>query len=203
MTNCLACQYPKNDKLNNHMYRYALLKEFGLNFTYTLETDSHCPKVAKHHIKKAKKAEKKKKKDKKANKDTPTAASNLPIPSTNWILRTSAQTGRNATNPFTTVGKGGSKTTSKAEAKQVQANNSDRQAKASQDDADALVDAEEKEKPTGSSCKALARRGFNFNGRNGNNNGEIFQFVDSHTAANDLKNNLDDYFYPIYSKLEK
>ena len=35
MTNYLACRYPKNDKLNHHMQRCTLLKEFGLNITYT------------------------------------------------------------------------------------------------------------------------------------------------------------------------
>ena len=202
MTNCLACRYPKSDKLNHHMHRCTLLKEFGLNFTYTPETDIHRPKVAKHHVEKAKKAEKKKK-DKKANEDTPSAASNPPTPSTTSIPHTLAQTGRNALNPFTTVGKNGSKTTLEAEAKKAEANNLGRQAKASQDEADALVDAEEKEKPTGSARKTSIRRGFNFDGHNGDNNGGVFQFVISHTAANDLKNDLDDYFHPIYSKLEK
>ena len=89
MTNCLACRYPKNDKLNHNMHRCTLLKEFGLNFTYTLETNIHRPKVAKHHVEKVKKA-KKKKKDKKANKDTPTAASNPPTPSTTSVPHTSA-----------------------------------------------------------------------------------------------------------------
>ena len=156
MTNYLACRYPKNEKLNHHIHRCTLLKEFGLNFTYTPETDIHRPKVAKHHVEKAKKAEKKKK-DKKANEDTPSAASNPPTPSTTSIPHTLAQTGRNALNPFTTVGKNGSKTTLEAEAKKAEANNLGRQAKASQDEADALVDVEEKEKPTGSACNQRIR----------------------------------------------
>jgi len=154
----------------------------------------HRPKVAKHHNKKAKKAEKKKKKEKKSNKATPAAAPN-PSASTsnnNSIPHTSAQGERDAANPFFTVGKGGSKTTSEAEAKQAEANNLARQAKASQDEADALVNAEEHEKPTGSARKASTRRGFNFDGRNGDNSGGVFQFVDSHTASNDFKNNVDD-----------
>ena len=167
------------------MNRCTLLKELGLNFTYTPKTDIHRLKVVKHHVKKAKKVEKKKKQGKKANEDTPTAASNPPTPSTTSIFDTSAQTGRNATNPFTMVGKNGSKMTSEVEAKQAEANNLASQAKASQDEADALVDVEEKEKPTGSARKASTRRGFSFHGRNGDNDGGVFEFVDSYTAANE------------------
>ena len=104
---------------------------------------------------------------------------------------------------FTTVGKNGSNTNSEAEAKQAKANNIARQAKESQEEADALADAEEKEKPTESARKATSRRGFNFDGHNSDDDGGVFQFVDSHTAANDLKNDLDDYIQPIYSKLNK
>mmetsp|Transcript_28205 Transcript_28205/g.31997 ORF Transcript_28205/g.31997 Transcript_28205/m.31997 type:complete len:160 (-) Transcript_28205:565-1044(-) len=57
MTHCLACQYLKNDKCIHRMQRCTLLKEFGLNFMYTPETDIHRQKVAKHHKEKAKKAE--------------------------------------------------------------------------------------------------------------------------------------------------
>ena len=114
-----------------------------------------------------------------------------------------AQAGRDAANPFTTIRKGGSKTTLEAEAKEAEANNLVRQAKASQDEADALVDAEENEKPTGSAHKVSTRRGFNFDRRDGDNDGGVFQFVDSHTASNDFKNDVGEYFHPIYSKLEK
>ena len=148
MTNCLACRYPKNDRCNHHMQRCTLLKEFGLNFTYTPETSIHRPKVAKHHKEKAKKAEKLKK-EKKANEETPAAASNLFTSNTNPIPTTSAQTGRDAANLFVTIGKGGSKTTLEAEAKQAEANNLARQAKVSQDEANALVEVEENKKPTG------------------------------------------------------
>ena len=123
MTNCLACRYPKNDKLNHHMQQCTLLKEFCLNITYTPETNIHCPKVTKHHVEK--------KKDKKANEATPAAASNPTTSSTNSIHHTSAQAGRDAANTFTTVGMGGSKTTLEAEAKQAEANNLACQAKAS------------------------------------------------------------------------
>jgi len=75
-----------------------------------------------------------------------------------------AQTERDAGNPFTTVGKGGSKTTLEAEAKQTEANNLARQAKPSQNEANALVEAEGNEKPTGSVRKASTQRGFNFEG---------------------------------------
>ena len=96
--------------------------------------------------------------------------------------------------------KGGSKTTSKAEAKQAEANNLARQAKTSQDEADILVEAEENKKPTGLVRKATARRGFNFDGGIG---GNLFQFLDNHTASKDFKNDVDEYFHSIYSKLEK
>ena len=111
------------------------------------------------------------------------------------------QTGRKATNPFITVGKNGGNATSEVEAKQAEANNLVCQAKASQEEADALAAAEEK--PTGSVGKASSQRSFNFDGRNGDGDGDVFQFVDSHTTVNDLKNDIDDYFQPIYSKLEK
>ena len=202
MTHCLACRYAKNDKCSHHMQRCTVLKEFGLNFTYTPETDIHCPKIAKHHKEKAKKAEKQKK-EKKANEETPSAASNLTTINTNSIPTTSAQTGRDAANPFTTIGKGGSKTTSEAESKQAEANNLACQAKARQDEANALVEAEENEKPTGSVCKASTRRGFNFEGDGGDGDGGVFQFVDSPTASNDFKNDVDEYLHPIYNELEK
>ena len=84
-----------------------------------------------------------------------------------------------------------------AEAKQVEANNLARQTKTSQDEANALVEAEENEKHTGSVCKASTRRGFNFDG--GGGDGGVFQFVDSHTASNYFKNDVDEYFHPMYS----
>ena len=136
--------------------------------------------------------------------DTPPVAPTPPPPTPpaeSSIPPTSVQTGRKATNPFTTVGKNGGNATSEAEAKQAEANNLARQAKASQDEANALAEAEAK--PTGSVRKASSRRGFNFEGRNGDDDGGVFQFVDSHTASNDLKNDKDDYFLPIYSELEK
>merc|ERR1712238_84560 len=160
--------------------------------TYTPETDIHRPKVAKHHVEKSKKAEKKKR-DKKVTENTPPVSPTPPPPTppaASSIPPTSVQTGRKATNPFTTVGKNGGNATSEAEAKQAEANNLARQAKASQDEADALAD--EEAKPTGSVRKASSRRGFNFDGRNGDDDGGVFQFVDSHTAANDLKNDKDD-----------
>ena len=46
--------------------------------------------------------------------------------------------------------------------------------------------------------KAKAQRGFNFDGDDSE-----FQFVDSHPAYNDFKNDVDWYFCPIYSELEK
>jgi len=146
----------------------------------------------KHHVEKLKKAEKKKR-DKKVTEDTPPAASTPPTPpATSLIPPTSVQTGGKATNPFTTVGKNGGNANLEAEAKQAKANNLARQAKASQEEADALANAEETEKPTGSARKATSRRGFNFDGRNCDSDGGLFQFVDSHTEANDLKNDLDD-----------
>jgi len=57
------------------------------------------------------------------------------------------------------MGKGGSKTTLEAEAKQAEANNLACQAKTSQDEADALVEAKN-EKPTGSVRNTTAQRGF-------------------------------------------
>ena len=118
MTIFLVCRYPNNNQCNHHMQQCTLLKEFGFNFTYTPNTEIHCPKVAKHHNEKAKKTEKKKKK-KKASDATPAAASNPPASTsnTNWIPYISAQAGCNAANTFVTVGKGNSKTISKAEAK--------------------------------------------------------------------------------------
>jgi len=65
------------------------------------------------------------------------------------------------------------------------------QAKTSQDEANALVEAEENKKPTGSVRKESTQRGFNFDGRDGDGDGGVFQFVDSHTASNDFKNNVD------------
>ena len=204
MTNCLACRYPKNDRLNHHMQNCNLLKEFGLTFTYDPATDQHRPKTRKHH-KDKKRKEEKRKKDEKANEETPSAASNPTTTpaATSSIPTTSVQTGRKATNPFTTVGKNGGDAASEAEAKQAEANNLARQAKASQDEADALADAAETNTRTGSARKASARRGFNFDGRNADGDDGLFQFVDSHTAANDLKNDIDGYFHPIYSELEK
>ena len=84
--------------------------------------------------------------------------------------------------------------------KQAEANNLVRQVKTSQDEADALVKAEENEKPTGSVCKESTRRGFNFD--SGDGDGGVFQFVDSHTESNDFKNDVDKYFHPIYSELK-
>ena len=118
MTNCLACRYPKNDKLNHHMQQYNILKEFGLNFTYTPETNICPPKVAKHHNEKAKKAEKKKK-EKKAHEPAAAAASNpsTPTSNNNSIPTTSVQSGRAAVNLFTMVGKNGGNAKTEAEAK--------------------------------------------------------------------------------------
>jgi len=82
MTHCLGYRYPKNDKCSHYMQRCSLLKEFGLNFMYTPETDIHRQKVAKHHKEKAKKAQKLKK-DKKANGEIPAAASNPSTSNTN------------------------------------------------------------------------------------------------------------------------
>ena len=155
------------------MKRCTLLKEFGLNFTYTPETDIHRPKVAKHHNEKAKKAEKKKK-EKKANEATPAVESNpsTSTSNTNSIPNTSVQAECDAANPFVTMGKGGSKTTLEAETKQVEANNLARQAKTSQDEANTLIKGEENKKPTGSVRKALTRKVFNFNG--GDGDGGVF-----------------------------
>ena len=128
MTNWLACRYPKNDQCNHHMQHCTLLNEFSLNFTYTPETNIHRPKVEKHHNEKAKKAEKKKK-EKKAN-EASTAAVSDPSTSTS-IPTTLAQIGCDAGNPFTTMGKGGSKIKSDAKSKQAEANSLACQDKAS------------------------------------------------------------------------
>ena len=80
------------------MQRCTLVKEFGLNFTYTPETDIHLEQTKKHHIQKTKKYAKKQKEKKEAEE---TAAA-VATPSTS-ILVTSAQAGRNTANPFTTV----------------------------------------------------------------------------------------------------
>ena len=89
------------------MQRCTILKEFGLNFTYTPNTNIHHPKLSKHHIEKAKKVEKEKK-EKKTNEAVAAAASNPSISTsnTNLIPTTSAQTGRDAVNPFTMGGRG-------------------------------------------------------------------------------------------------
>ena len=96
------------------------------------------------------------------------------------------------------MGKNDGNVKSEAEAKQAEASNLASQDKASQDEAETLVKAEEKGKPSGSLRKTKARRGFNFNGNDG-----LFQFIDSHTACNDFKNDIDRYFHPSYSELEK
>ena len=95
------------------------------------------------------------------------------------------------------MGKGSSKTKSDAESKQAEANNLVCQAKVSQDEAVILATVEENEKPDESTCKAT-QRCFNFDGDNG-----VFQFEDSHTVSNDIKNDVDRYVHPIYSELEK
>ena len=159
MTNCLAYQYSKNDQCNQHIQRCTLLKEFGLNFTYTPETDIHRPKVAKHHNETAKKAEKKKK-EKKANEASSADASNPSTSTsntnTNLIPTTLVHSGRDAVNPFTTVGKNGGNAKLEGEAKQAEANNLVCQVKASQDKANALVEAENNKKSVGSISKAKA-----------------------------------------------
>ena len=59
MVNFLVCRYPKNNWYNHHMQRCTLVKESGLNFTYTPETDIHLEQTKKHHIQKTKKYAKK------------------------------------------------------------------------------------------------------------------------------------------------
>ena len=124
------------------MQQCNLLKEVSLNIIYRPETYIHCPKVAKHHVEKAKKVEKKKK-YKKANEATPAAVLNPSTSRTNSIPQTSAQVGRDAANSFTAIEKGSSKPTLEAEAKQAEVNNLTRQAKASQDEASVLVNTED------------------------------------------------------------
>ena len=98
MTNCLACRYPKNDRLNHHMQRCNILKEYGLTVTYDTSTNKHRDDTKKHHIDKAKKPAKRQQERKDADRATPSTETG-----STSILNISAQAGGEAINPFKTV----------------------------------------------------------------------------------------------------